>query len=533
MKNTLKYLKLWQKKRSEMHVDADPQADWQHMASLLDEKMPVAKTSSGFKRLKLLPSIFIAFSAAAMVYVAGNIISLEKHKHRSEHKVNHHGSFKNGSSAVDSLTTRDSTNAKDSASANIQPLANKPGTTPDSGLTKAAVNKTAINLPASTADDKTVAKTGAKQALSGNNANVLRVPNRNAALVRVNNPGVAASNRQSVINRSANGKTFYRGRRANGRSSIDHRLVQANPNARSYHSSTSNADEAVVDNNNKNALTGSMGRSQAQFNLPATTPTRRLNIPAINTVLPATLPSVTKALRLKAGSMALPAKSKKVKTPNLKNTTPSNIDWGILMGVNSSGSFTPKAQNANFYGSAPIDPYFGLFASVKLGNSWAINPQIRLFSPQTIFTIYSHPNQSKVDSNQSLTITASRKVYAVSVPIYVAYSATNNISLKLGPVVNFPVKQINANSLLQPATIKADSTYYTNITGILNKTQYDQKLNFGISGGASIKFNRFIFEATYLKSLSGYSIHSGLGSYNSHSGTFQFTIGFQLDKVKP
>ena len=227
------------------------------------------------------------------------------------------------------------------------------------------------------------------------------------------------------------------------------------------------------------------------------------------------------------------AKSKKGKSTKPQNTKPSNIDWGILMGVNTSGSFTPKSQNANFYGSAPVDPYFGLFVSYKITDNWAIAPQVRLFSPQNIITTYAHANQSKVDSNQSLMITTSGKMYAVSVPVYAVYNTGNGLSFKAGPVINFPIKQINTTSVLLPYNIRTDTAYFKNISTILNATRYQQNFNFGFSAGASYQFGRFIFEATYLKSLSGYGISSGLGSFKSNNGTLQFTIGFQLDKVKP
>ena len=254
----------------------------------------------------------------------------------------------------------------------------------------------------------------------------------------------------------------------------------------------------------------------------------------LNKIQPSVLPSLRSRLSQilqQAGNVA--KSSKKDKSTVQQNSKPSAIDWGLLMGVNTSGSFTPKSQNANFYGSAPIDPWFGLFASYKLNNSWAISAEAHFFSPQNITTTYTHANQSKVDSNQSLTITASRKMYAVSVPIYAVYNAGNGLSFKAGPVLNFPVKQINTASVLLPYSIRTDTTYYKNISSALSATQYRQNINFGFAAGASYQYKRFIFGASYLKSLSGYSINSGLGTYKSYSGTFQINIGFQLDKVKP
>ena len=50
MKNALKNFLLWQKKRNELQVNDDPQADWGQMQWLLDEHMPVVKKPGGFIR---------------------------------------------------------------------------------------------------------------------------------------------------------------------------------------------------------------------------------------------------------------------------------------------------------------------------------------------------------------------------------------------------------------------------------------------------------------------------------------------------
>ena len=168
-----------------------------------------------------------------------------------------------------------------------------------------------------------------------------------------------------------------------------------------------------------------------------------------------------------------------------------------------------------------------------MNDNLAINPEFKVFSPQTISATYSHANQSKVDSNQSLSVTASRKIYSLAVPLYVAYKTGFGITFKAGPVLNFPLKQVAATSLLQPSAIKTDSIYYAKLQSLLNGTDYEKSINIGLSVGVAEQFKRWIFEAGYLKSLSGYRVSSGLGSAVSHSGTLQFSIGFQLDKVKP
>ena len=523
MKNSLRYLKLWQKKRNEMQADDDPQADWLRMQSLLDEQMPEVKRSSGFKGLRILPTMFIAFSAAAMVYMVGNIVSLEKHKHPIKHSRHHAGHINPGSRVTDSL------NAIDTLNANITLQ-----TKDSSLLTSQTAPVQGDSLMKSNAG-KHIANNG----MLANNLNpgVGRgAVNNKPAVLNGQNQSLSPSvtSRGSGLTNASSLGGRNQSRFAHNAGSSTNRLVINHPPDHSGQSNSPKSNNSVVDDAViSNSIAGNNNNHSIQDKPLMLAVQPQFNFSPINNIQHMALPALSSSLQKKTSGQAQTGKTKKDKTKKVKNSNPSNIDWGILTGINSSGSFTPKSQNANFYGSAPVDIYFGLFASYRLNSAWAINPQIRLFSPQSITTTYAHANQSKIDSNQNLTITASRKVYAVSVPVYAVYNVTNNISFKAGPVINFPIKQINTNSLLQPAAIKADSTYYANITGVLNKTQYDQKLNFGISAGASIKYKRFIFEATYLKSLSGYGVTSGLGSYKSYNGTFQFTIGFQLDKVKP
>jgi hypothetical protein len=223
---------------------------------------------------------------------------------------------------------------------------------------------------------------------------------------------------------------------------------------------------------------------------------------------------------------------KKEKSASQKKSTLSKLDWGILSGVNASSSFTSSKQNANFYGSSPVDVYFGLFATYNLNNKWAVGFQIQFYSPQNVTTSYTHANASKVDSTQSLQITASRKLYTVNIPVNVIYKLTDNFRLMGGPVIGVPVKQINTSSTLLPAAIKTDSAYYAQISGILNGTKYEQKLNMGLNAGVGFQYKRWLFEANYLKSLTGYSMSNSWGTYKSSGGTFQFTIGFQISKPK-
>jgi hypothetical protein len=520
MKNALKNILLWQKKRNELQVNDDPQADWGQMQSLLDEHMPVVKKPGGFKGFRTLPVILITFSAAAMIYVAGNIYNLEKRNHAAKDRHHKSNPARPGAHFADSLYKAAGTGNKMTDTGNLlsgsQDAADHSGGRP---ATNESNNPTAKFAPAGSTKQNNGPAVANKPGHGLNGLN--RRPNPSpAAQQNTNLVKGAITNNKTGTNRGGLAH-YHAGVMPSGNYGGNHNNTPGGNKPGRNQGQTTTAINSF-DNNGLGQALAPAFQSPLRFDMN------------LNKIQPPALPVLNSRLNqaiLQANNQAKGGKKGKPDKP--QNNKPSKIDWGILMGVNASGSFTPKSQNANFYGSAPIDPWFGLFATYKLNGSWALSTGAHFFSPQNITTTYTHANQSKVDSGQSLTITATRKMYAVSIPVYAVYNAGNGLSFKAGPVINFPVKQINAGSVLLPYSVRTDTAYYKTISPILNATQYRQNINFGFSAGASYQVKRFIFEATYLKSLSGYGINSGLGAYKSYNGTFQFTIGFQLDKVKP
>jgi hypothetical protein len=225
----------------------------------------------------------------------------------------------------------------------------------------------------------------------------------------------------------------------------------------------------------------------------------------------------------------LNSKASDSKSTNSKNP---KLEWGILTGVNTNGSFTGKSQNANFYGRLPVDIFFGLFATYNFNDKWGVNLGIRGLKPQTVSGSYNHANESKIDTLQTLNISDSRKVYFVDVPLNLVFKPTPYLSLKAGPVFSLPVKQVNGNSTFQTGKLKKDSLYYVKVTQTINATNYTKSVNTGLSFGASLQTGRFVFDAAYIKGLSGLTVGSGLGSYTANSNEFLFTIGFKLNRLK-
>ncbi len=537
MKNSLKYLGLWQKKRSELKVNDDPQVDWIQMQDLLDKHLPDTGQGGGgashSKKFKLLPILLISLSAAAMTYFAAYIVEIRNqryHQQHSHHNRHRSGMYRDSVLNADSSLIKDSTNnSKDSIQALKQTT-----TIPQNGADKTGFDK---KVKDSLSTDNKINK-GSSSAGKGNSSPVLNSAGNNRLTANSshqhnnNSPQTLLANHQTKTNKPFPSHTQrnnlllnlgtnrgpYQSQRI--RQATDQKTVGGENTPGTKNGGSSQEDAAFL----------TMATSKPVFNLSANYPAA-ITVPFLNDKLIQN-PAFSQVNDNKRDSKE--GKSGKVKNTRVKSSSaPINLDWGLLTGVNSSGSFTAKKQNANFYGSLAVDLYFGLFATYNINDQWGLNAQIRLLNPQTLTGSYTHANESKVDSGQVLNITDMRKAYFVSIPLHIVYKANDILSFKAGPVINIPVKQVSGNSVLQPAGIRSDTSYYNKTIAILGQTQYTPKLNYGLSGGVSIHYQRLIFEATYLKGLSGQKVTSGLGRYNGYYNTFQFTIGFQLNKPKP
>lgn len=536
MKNSLKNLNLWQKKRNELPISDEPQNDWLQMQSLLDVHLPattavpkkVSGSSKGLKVVKALKAIksssllYIALAATACV----GIIIYAVHVKQQHHSIkNHHKKYEvvkpddslSNTAIIDSLNLTDSLNNEKDTLSELKPPVMGQDT---SNVHKKAVAIIAASRNAAVLNNNTIQgnanNSGKKtQALAGyshqknitvavttgnqaKNINQLLLPGINTGTHpgAISGPGISQpGGKTTIITQQAN----------NGKntplliSGID---STQKPN-----------NQPVIQFPSQQPLNSGITNGQSMVDAKG-------NTFGVNK-------SVT--TRIKASQ-----KIKKFKTATNGTVITSAIDWGVLVGANSSGSFTAKDQNANIYGKLPVDIYLGLFATYHFNDKWAINTQIRALTPVNLKGSYTHANGGKIDTtDKTLQVTDSRKAYFISVPIHLVYKISNSISIKGGPVINIPVKQVNGITNLQPEGIKRDSIYYPVVINQLKATKYDQKINLGLSGGISLQYKRLILEATYFKSFSGYNIISDFGSYKSNKGTVQITLGLQLNKLKP
>src|SRR6185503_18550250 len=328
MKNSLKYFLLWQKKRDELPVSDDPQADWSQMQSLLDEHMPVKKTG-GFKGFRTLPAILVTFSAAAMIYIASNIYHLEKH-HQA---VTHH--FRKGNPLRWGPTTTDS-----SSSANV--------------IVQNDSTPSASRVTADTAGVgdalKSDAKLSANRALAGNSKN-------NMGLTASKKRKGAGRNGMASIRPGSGSQTGGRTQKAlaaNNVGQVYHgspiRNVHPVPSGRNGSSiptpgrqiKPGDDNHAIYNHDQEIAALNTFNNRSVDGTLTQAFPSVLIPTPDLNKIQPARLSRLNSAVNqspLATGSQTTGNKKGKPTAP--QSTKTSNINWGILMGVNTSGSFTP------------------------------------------------------------------------------------------------------------------------------------------------------------------------------------------------
>jgi hypothetical protein len=536
MKDLLKYSKLWRNKRDELNINADPDNDWLDMQQALNKHLP---QTPGTNAPSTPPDFFKAGPIAGFSAIA--IVATYLVVHFAGSKIN-------------KQQRPDSTNAKQDTMVIVNPNTQtlnekadslKPGAITGSpildstGHTSSTINKVT---------DKALGNSnqalGVNKLQSGvNHHQVVRGYRTNNGI----NPQVArgvpyvANNTGSKAN-GRPGKTGIGNHQPTGTNnavqldSIKNILPAGSVGDTTQHQQ--NALDKQVDINTRKKQQG-LNDSAGVKKADTLSSIGQININNVVDGLAKFLIARTKddiKLAMAAEKNKNSNKDKRKKMTNSNDSSSirsSRLDWGILAGVNTSGSFMPKSQNSNIYGSFPIDAYLGLFGTYHFNPKWGINVQLQALNPQKISGGYSHANGSKVDSGKIIQVTDERKAWFVSVPIHVAYKITDNLSLKAGPVINIPVKQISISNSLTPTTIKKDTVYYKKVTGQINAARYDQKINIGLSGGVGLEFGRFNIDATYFKSLSGYNVISDFGNYKVNSGSLQFTVGFKFNKPKP
>jgi len=224
----------------------------------------------------------------------------------------------------------------------------------------------------------------------------------------------------------------------------------------------------------------------------------------------------------KASKVAVSKKRKLSGSPKIKEimTTP-DYDFGLESGWNAG-------KNSSFY--------VGAFGSYAFGTRLLLNMGIRL-NTSTVFSgsYITKPSHILWDSLSNYKVADRRKVMILNVPLTFEYRLSNTISVNAGPVISFPLSQSNAtihselNKAQLPSTQYLDSARHSGVDSTLSYTKVN-KVNLGITGGISVRFNQFYIEGKYLRNLSPYKFSNTLGGYEQYYGSFQLGLRYKFRK---
>ena len=570
---------LWQQKRGELRIDDDAQQDWQAMSGMLDANMPVYNAGIGGRLAAgvSVRSIIALLAAVVVIAIIAYFMFVKHHKHKP------HRTKANTTVNIDSNRVHTAKALNKYAKATNKPASDSLGVAHTTDLV--AGNITANSLNGS-------GRAG-KNTPTKNSSNAVNIPNKSAANTSDNHSGTSAGAEHdgiSTVNSTnhitpvrgtryskdnspvhpTNKKTTYSNNikgRSNG--SADHHTNNApgannlikqgmtashisgtRPGSRiTGHTSGRHSGENVHTGNNrpgvgktdKNSKISQNGQGTGRQTEPPAPNQAIANNSAHDTaflqLLPPRLLMDTPAINLHP-SLFSKTNTKPDRTIAAKKTTSSKpagtskFDIGILAGVIAAGSFTAKAQNHNFYGSLPVDMFFGVFTNYNFSDKWGLGLQLRGLNPQNLSGTYTHKNESKKDTNQVLIINDARRVYTADAALHLIYKPVTSLSLKIGPVFSYGLKEVKSNSTFQTGPLKKDSSYYVSVTNAINATTFSKSLNIGLSSGLSYQYGRFIFDAAYIKKFNGTAVRSTLGSYTATNDQFLLSIGFQISKTK-
>lgn len=530
MKNLTQYLKLWEKKRDELRVDTDAGNDWLDMKALLDKHMPVNDNSAGSapkKGISLFTTLLITLSAAAMLYVGHAVFETKKKTAYRKDQLHHkkHGAL----SEIDSLNVSDNLRQIENQIINGDSISATQNNVRTANTTSNEVNKNNGKLPgkADSVNSKNISGQSHEQNTvkstdqstydkelnlhpdSGKRNNNIETDEQSSNLLSNSSRLLSKSDAKGLNLLGSGNKRNYlltktRHRDPDGAAESNNRFNDNNLYTETDHKTANRTRH----HNSGNPVLLSSAASQG-----VETSQGLLNIyPTLNNK------------QLFQISLADASKTRKNGSKPPSHINLDALEWGVLIGANSSGSFTSTNLNKNFYGSLPADLFAGIYGTYNLNGKWGVGTQIALLTPQIAKGgIYSRPYLFYTDSNVTTKhklISNPKKVYSIQLPVYTTYKVAQNINLKAGPVVSFPIKQSNA---AQVDSISRD---------LLNHSHYDQKIDFSFAAGINYQYKRLIFEANYLKGLKQHSIMSDSLIHRSANNTFQFSIKFQLGGKK-
>ncbi|SDT63737.1 Outer membrane protein beta-barrel domain-containing protein [Mucilaginibacter mallensis] len=589
MKDSAWYNKLWQTKMQELPLEGDEHAAWQKMQGLLDQHMPVSSPvvvpKPATKLWVKLLYVLVAIITAAIIYYAASYMLADHHektnkavgKHaliNADSAANNSYSAKEGSTD-DKPTSNAGNGAKNSAAAtnndekrgyvNSSGITSTPSATINGKLAAGTVNK--INIKPNGNNNSSVAS----KISSGNNIPAANHPATNGtniyrrADIKHNSNNTSATNKVSSGNNNSSGidnvmaygtnihsnKTTGHLTAGGGRSVLtnsrsglsvsqkqgikDHTTHSPHLNQTSKNVITSQNNQQLLADQTASAQTNLTPRGNGIITNGATIKDVAQNLkttPGTGNKTDSSTATKNTATKPTADTNAKnqPDKSTtKNKTTSAKKPGNSKFELDVKLGANTNTG-------------SSINPFLGVSANYNFHKKWGVSIGVNAPYTRIITGSYSKSNLTYVtvgDSNKQithnsgkLTISSSRKIQYVDIPMLATYKVSDKLTITAGPVISIPIKANACKNTLGALSSSADTTTLKEVTPYVTSTTINSKVNFSFSAGARYNVKRFYFDAGYLQGVSPYTVSSSLGSGKIYYHTIQIGIGYQLFKSK-
>ena len=212
----------------------------------------------------------------------------------------------------------------------------------------------------------------------------------------------------------------------------------------------------------------------------------------------------------------VPGKTKKIKAKNNKGTksqnesTAGHYSYGITGGLN-------VAKTQNFY--------VGIFGNYALKEKLVLGIGLNINTKRNISGEFTHPSYFRPDT--PFTISDTRKITVMDIPLTVGYRLSKLISVKAGPILSLSLKQSEAVTKLMPIADPRDTIYHSKEINAALAGTVMGKINFGFTGGINLQYKRFDINANY-QWLTPYRISNSLGSTKETYEFFRLGLGYRF-----
>jgi len=587
MMNLIQYIKLWQKKRGELQIDADVNADWMEMSALLDQHMPGNAGDSGGSKQKLKPgsgpggmsflsTVLIVVSAAVLIYFAAKVVQTkEKPDYTKNEKPNKNRDFNSGkdSSAqsedqkpgtdsigkvdqaldVENKTGRDGSSVKSGdvsseqgSAGNIKQPSDAESETARNGLSAKSSALASGQASAGNVKQPSNAEAKTEKNLSSTRSGKLKTGSDSAGNTKEYSDAesktgskLSAANKRtsSPINSDAGKTSSSEASAIKKASSIKkHNTADKDLNLTGNGSSTANKMARYGRRNSKKGNTGTNrpGSSHDIANENA------LSEPESNGLSMTNDQYYTQSNKL--ALLPQPVQSPVVNSNEIENYPVETYRISALPRSSTSVKTQKdkvKLSNKSFE--------WGVLLGANSNRSFTAKSQNHNFYgsfPVDFFTgayVTYYLNQKwGIGTQANILSPMLVKGITYTAPLAPSKSISDSKKIYSAQFPIYATYQLTKTIGFKAGPtisfpVKEFSTYAAtdSLSGsILTHSRYDQKTDYSFMGGINLRYKWITFETTYLKGLTSHSMMSDSLIHKSTNNTFQFTIKLRLGTIK-